>query len=87
MGKYIRASIKYEAMAQIDDTQGLFRLAEAVPIYKEKLLRELKKNIVARTENLTVDSLTFEEVTMPELATPTKENLSQEGLTPKKDGK
>lgn len=67
MGKYIRASIKYEAMAQIDDTQGLFRLAEAVPKFKEQLLQELKKNIADRTAKLTVDSLTFEEVIFPDL--------------------
>jgi hypothetical protein len=67
MSKYIKASIRYEAMAQIDDNQGLFRLAEAVPMMKEKLLRELKQNIIKRTENLTVDNLTYEEVIMPDL--------------------
>ena len=67
MSKYIKASIRYEAMCQIDDNQGLFRLAEALPTVKEKLLREIKQNIVKRTESLTVDNLVYEEVIMPEI--------------------
>lgn len=66
MSKHIRASIRYEAMVQIDDNQGLFALAEALPSLKEKMLRELKQSILKRTENLTTDMLTYEEVIIPD---------------------
>lgn len=65
MAKYIRASVRFEALVQIDDHQSLFRLAEMVPAIKDKLLSEVKRNVAARAKGLTVDSLTFEEIIMP----------------------
>lgn len=69
MSKYIRASIKHEAMMQIDDSVGLFRLAEAVPEFKARLLKQLKRGIQDKIDRLTVDMLTYEEVVMPDLPT------------------
>lgn len=69
MSKYIRASIKYEAMIAVDDSMGLFKLAEAVPELKDKLLKEVKASGVKALETLTADKLTFEEVIMPDRPT------------------
>lgn len=74
MGKFIRASVKYEAMIAVDDSMGLFRLAEAVPELKTKLLQEIKKNGREKLEKLTIDKLTYEEVIMPDPPTPITQN-------------
>lgn len=78
MSKYIRASIKYEAMMMVDEGMDLFKLVEVVPELKEKLLKEIKKNGYEKLDKLTADKLTYEEVVMPDIHSPLMKDYKNE---------